>query len=297
MDIALTGATGALGGTVLRHLLAAGHAVRALVRSRAGRALATRQGLTWVTGALDDKRALDALVAGTDAIVHLAYCSTEETPPAGSSVAEHFVQSNVVGTLRLVERTPVTRQRQLVYASSLAVYGTDPQRLPGADRLPLDEDFPVWPRDFYGAHKAALEKIVVAASGDAGMNTSVFRLGCVLGDYPDRARDPLARTVDEARAEGVIRTRKGAWVITADDAAAILGSAVGDPHVAGRVFNTFDRWLDFAELAVPLGRNLGRGVAVACEPAPEPRPPLSRARLAERAPRFTTDVFLARLGR
>lgn len=301
LTIALTGATGALGAVVLDELLARGHRVNALVRPRAGRTLREKPGVTWVDGALDDPAALDVLVVGADAILHAAYCPPEEPPPAGRSAVEHFVQTNVAGTLRLVERTPATRGAQLVFVSSLAVHGTDAYSI-GAYRVgaarsePVGERDAVWPADFYGAHKAALEKLVIAAGSTWGVHTSAFRVGCVLGAYSSRARDPLAATVDEAKAGGAIRTRKGAWVIGARDTARILADALGDEGVRGGVFHTFDRWLDFGTLAEPLAEVLGRRIARACDAAPPPQPGLSRAALdAWRGPRageWTTDACI-----
>ena len=281
LTIALTGATGMLGRVLVEQILGAGHAVRALARSRTGRVLPQRAGLTWVDGSLDDSSSLDALVDGADCILHAAYCDMNESPPEGRTAAAHFVQTNIVGTLGLLERTPATSSGQLVFVSSLAVYGHDPHGAASTSELALDEDFPVWPEEFYGAHKAALEKMVIAASGDPAMNTSVFRLGCVLGDYEDPRRDPLGRILDEAFADGVIRTQKGAWVLTAKDASRILCHALGDGSVRGGIFNTFDRWMDFAEVAGPLGQILGRKIEVECERTPCPQPAIRRDRLQE----------------
>ncbi len=292
--VAMTGATGALGGVVRDDLLAHGHRVRALVRPRAGRALLRHEGLEWIDGALDDVASLDRLVEGTDAIVHLAYCPFDEAPPAGRSIAEHFVQTNVAGTIRLIERTPATRLSQLLFASSLAVFGDNPHLLLDARRVPLDEDFPVWPREFYGAHKAALEKLVIAAAGDANMNASCWRIGCVIGPYADRARDPLGKLADEIEAYGEIRSQKGSYVIAAADVATILRSALHDGSTRGRVIHVFDRWLDFATLAPLATSLLGRPVHAAAIPAPSPVHPLRRTRLLARFTDFTTDAAIER---
>ena len=294
--VAVTGATGMLGGAVVDELLARGHDVRALFRPRTGRHLPERDGVLWVPGALDDPASLDQLVRGADAICHLAFSPFEEPPP-GRSVAEHFVQTNVVGTLRLVERTPATTLGQLLFASTLAVFGENPHQLPGADRYPLDEDFPIWPQEFYGGHKAALEKLVLAAAGAPGMNASAWRIGCVLGDYPDRSRDPLAPIVDEARTHGEIRTRKGAYVVTARDVARCLADALGDGTTRGGIYHVFDRWLDFSTLAGTLTDLVGRPITAVAEPAPPPTPALSNARLLARGARLDTDAELPDLVR
>jgi len=70
--VALTGATGFIGAALLAQLTGSGWRVRALYRPRAGRTLASSPGVEWLPGALDDPGALDALVAGTDAVIHCA---------------------------------------------------------------------------------------------------------------------------------------------------------------------------------------------------------------------------------
>ncbi|HEX7823090.1 MAG TPA: NAD(P)H-binding protein [Sphingobium sp.] len=68
MIVALTGATGFLGGAVLERLIAQGHQIRALTR----RPQRERVGVTWIAGDLADEAALTSLVAGTDAVIHVA---------------------------------------------------------------------------------------------------------------------------------------------------------------------------------------------------------------------------------
>lgn len=287
MIVALTGGTGALGGAILDVALAAGHQVQALIRPVAGRTDPTREGVRWIHGELADSAALDQLVAGADTVVHSAFANTDDS--------DQFIEDNITSTLRLLTRTANTAGQQFVFISSLAVYGTDPSHLPGADQRPLDEDFPLWPSNFYAAHKLCLEKMIVAGSGDLGVNTSAFRIGCVLGPYPDPSRDYLARFVAEARDTGAIAQPFGAYVITAADAARVVVNALGDASVTGQVFNTFDRWLDFAELAEPLRALLGRPAPIACPTAPPPSPAIRTDRLLARAPVFDTDAQVAGL--
>jgi 2-alkyl-3-oxoalkanoate reductase len=70
--LALTGATGFIGMTLLSHLTAAGWRVRALYRPRKGRVPPNLPGVEWFAGNLEDDDALNALVAGTDAVIHCA---------------------------------------------------------------------------------------------------------------------------------------------------------------------------------------------------------------------------------
>lgn len=71
-ELALTGATGFIGATLLSHLTGAGWHVRALYRPRNGRVPPSLPGVQWLPGNLEDEDALGALVAGTDAVIHCA---------------------------------------------------------------------------------------------------------------------------------------------------------------------------------------------------------------------------------
>ena len=295
MKIALTGGTGLLGKHLLPALRSRGHTVRVLVRPRPGRTLEDEEGLRWIEGGLDEIESLDVLVRNADVILHAAFSRPEEPPPEGRSAAEHYGLTNIMGTMRLLERTAAVAEKQLIYVSSLAVYGADPNLDPRAERFVLDEDFPLWPRELYGALRAAVEKMVVAAAHAYGFNTSVFRLGHVLGAREDRARTSLAAVVDEAIEHGELRTRSGSYVITVEDCAEILAEAVGDARLRGEVYNTFDRWLDHADLAPILSALLGRPVTVACDPAPEPRSPIRGDRIRARYDRFRTDEGIREL--
>jgi acyl carrier protein len=110
--IALTGATGFVGAAVLRALLKEGRRVRAL--SRREGALAPHERLEIVLGDLSSDTALERLLAGTSAVVHVA--GLVKAPDRRS-----FEAVNVEGTRRLVEaaakQEPVPR---FIYLSSLA---------------------------------------------------------------------------------------------------------------------------------------------------------------------------------
>ncbi|MGK6325044.1 NAD-dependent epimerase/dehydratase family protein [Sphingomonas sp. DT-51] len=109
MILALTGATGFVGGALLEQALAAGHYVRALAR----RQQPERDGVTWVSGALDDAAALSALVSTADAVVHVA--GAVNAPDRAG-----FAAANVEGTRAVVEAAKVWGVARFVHVSSLA---------------------------------------------------------------------------------------------------------------------------------------------------------------------------------
>ena len=93
--VALTGATGFIGATVMRRLLQAGFAVRALYRP-AGRPQRRRQNaVVWVPGCLEDTDSLTRLLTGADAVVHCA-------GRVRGVNEQEFNLVNVAGLVRLV---------------------------------------------------------------------------------------------------------------------------------------------------------------------------------------------------
>jgi uncharacterized protein YbjT (DUF2867 family) len=132
MTTALTGATGFVGGHVLRHLIEVGHDVRALTR----RAQPPAAHVEWIAGDLADGFALDRLVSGCSAVIHVA--GVLNAPDRAG-----FETGNVAGTAATLKAATSAGVHRFVHVSSLAA------REP---KLSL-----------YGASKSRSEEIVAAS--------------------------------------------------------------------------------------------------------------------------------------
>jgi nucleoside-diphosphate-sugar epimerase len=111
LRIALTGATGFVGKTLVPKLLAAGHQVKALVRDPQRAKLPAA--ITVIQGDLQDKKALEILVADTDVVLHVA--------GAVSGIRlEDFVEANTKGTVNLHSAAMRASAKRFVFVSSLA---------------------------------------------------------------------------------------------------------------------------------------------------------------------------------
>ena len=133
MRLAVTGATGFVGGRLLSAARDAGHDLRALTR----RPMPPRDGVEWVAGSLEDSAALDRLCAGADAVIHVAGVINARDK-AG------FEAGNVAGTATMLAAAKSTGMLRFVHVSSLAA------REPSLSR--------------YGASKARAE-VLVKTSG------------------------------------------------------------------------------------------------------------------------------------
>lgn len=133
LKLAITGATGFVGGQLLDLALAGGHEVRALTR----RPQPDRNGVTWIDGALDRPDSLERLCLGADAVIHVAGVINARD-------AAGFEAGNVTGTAAMVAAAEKAGIERFVHVSSLAA------REP---KLSL-----------YGATKAGSEALVAASS-------------------------------------------------------------------------------------------------------------------------------------
>ena len=123
MTTLLTGASGFVGASVLRHLVDAGHDVRVLLRPQSDRRNLDGVACEVVTGDLADPASLDAAVAGCDAVFHVAadyrLWVTDPSP---------MYAANVEGTRNLLVAAANAGASRIVYTSSVATLGN----LPGA---------------------------------------------------------------------------------------------------------------------------------------------------------------------
>ena len=109
MRLAITGGTGFVGGHLLELAITAGHQVKALTR----KAQTERGGVEWVRGDLSDRQALEQLVDGADAVIHVAGVIS-------ASSASAFELGNVTGTLAMLAAATAGGIHRFVQVSSLA---------------------------------------------------------------------------------------------------------------------------------------------------------------------------------
>ncbi|WP_347304473.1 NAD-dependent epimerase/dehydratase family protein [Croceibacterium sp. TMG7-5b_MA50] len=107
--LALTGGTGFVGSSVIDLAVRQGMTVRALARA----AQPPRDGVTWIRGDLADNAALEELVAGAGAVLHVAGVVN---PPDAAG----FTAGNVSGTEAVLAAASGAGVRRFVFVSSLS---------------------------------------------------------------------------------------------------------------------------------------------------------------------------------
>ncbi|MGJ8523820.1 3 beta-hydroxysteroid dehydrogenase/Delta 5--_4-isomerase [Carnimonas sp. R-84981] len=111
--VALTGATGFIGSTLISRLSLEGYRVRALYRPRPGRQLPAGNHVEWIAGGIDSAASLDTLLDGASAVIHCAGAVR------GAS-REDFDAVNVAGMQAVAEACLRAGGLRLLSLSSLA---------------------------------------------------------------------------------------------------------------------------------------------------------------------------------
>jgi len=199
--LAITGATGFVGGALVERALSAGHSVRALTR----RSQRARDGVTWIEGALDRPDSLAALVEGADAVVHVA--GVVSTPTKAG-----FVAGNIDGTRAMIAAAQAAGVRRFVHVSSLSAPEPD--------------------LSIYGWSKAEAETLVEAS----GLDWSIVRPSGVYGPGDMEMRD-LFRA---ARMGLALLPPRGRVSLIAVDDLALLLLALATKTVAPAVYEVDD---------------------------------------------------------
>jgi dihydroflavonol-4-reductase len=132
MKTLVTGGTGFVGANVVRMLLQRGTEVRALVRPRSDTQNLDQLDVELVAGDLRDRGSLEAALEGCDTVYHVAamYALWAANP-------KEIYDSNVTGTVNLLEAAGQAGVEKIVYTSSVATIGLPKDGTPGTEEVPL----------------------------------------------------------------------------------------------------------------------------------------------------------------
>jgi nucleoside-diphosphate-sugar epimerase len=171
--ILVTGASGFIGGRLVRRLLKRGARVRILVRRPPQPDWMNNRNIEVVLGDLGDSEVVDRAVAGTKTVYHVGGAMK-------GGPLDHD-RGSVTGTRNVVESCRRHKVQKLVFVSSLSVIWTAAPRT----KDKIKEDWPLEPtpekRGVYSQAKREAEKIVVDAVKDGGLKAVILRPAKVIG--------------------------------------------------------------------------------------------------------------------
>jgi UDP-glucose 4-epimerase len=217
---------------------------------------------TDILGSIADRATVQRAIEGVDAVVHAA---TLHKPHVGSHQRQDFVDTNVTGTLNLLEEAVARGVGRFVFTSTTSTFGRALTPAPGAPAAWITEDVTPVPRNIYGATKTAAEDLCELVHRDHGLPCLILRTSRFFPEADDRdevraayedanlkVNELLYRRVDLADVVGAHRLALdrapeigfGRYIISAttpftrDDLADLRDDA---PAVVRRLFGDFER--------------------------------------------------------
>lgn len=249
--VLVTGATGAVGPTVVQHLHDQKLTVRVLVRN-ASRAALLPKDVEICVGDLTDPPSVRAAVQGVDGVVHLAaFLHISEPSPAQLQLYQDI---NVLGTQTLLDAAMHQAVKRFVYISTTSVYGGNrPEVLSESSTLQLDTP--------YALSKRQGEELVLSACETSGHPIGVvLRLASVYGTNLKGNYRRLVQALASGRFVPLGSSANCRTLVFDRDVAQAAFLALCTPDGAGTIYNVTDGQFHtlhdiIAAICVALGRS------------------------------------------
>jgi UDP-glucose 4-epimerase len=183
--ILVTGSAGHLGEALVRVLGEEGHEVRGVD--------VLESAFTSVAGSIVDRAVVRESVRGMDAVLHAA---TLHKPHVGSHGRADFVDTNITGTLNLLEEAVAAGVGRFVFTSTTSAFGRALTPPPGEPAAWITEAVAPLPRNIYGATKTAAEDLCELVHRDHGLPCLILRTSRFFPESDDR--DDVRAGYDDA---------------------------------------------------------------------------------------------------
>jgi len=173
--ILVTGSAGHLGEALVRVLSGQEHEVTGLD--------VLKSPTTTIVGSIADRTVVRQATAGVDAVVHAA---TLHKPHVGSHGRTEFVETNITGTLNLLEEAVAAGVSRFIFTSTTSTFGralTPDEHKPAAW---ITEDVVPVPRNIYGTTKTAAESLCELIARDHGLPILILRTSRFFPEPDDR---------------------------------------------------------------------------------------------------------------
>ena len=148
MKVLVTGSSGHLGDALVRTLQNTSHQVVGLDT--------VASPFTNTVGSITDRDQVRRCMRGVDAVLHTA---TLHKPHVATHTRQDFVDTNVTGTLNLLEEAAAAGVGAFVLTSTTSTFGRALTPPPGAPAAWITEDVRPVPRNIYGVTKTAAEDL------------------------------------------------------------------------------------------------------------------------------------------
>ena len=128
-------------------------------------------------GSISDRTFIQNLLQGSS-ITHIIHAATLHKPHVESHTKEQFTQTNITGTLILLEEATTqlgTQIESFLFISTTSTFGAALSPKPGSPAAWIDENVVPMPKNIYGVTKVAAEDMCFLVQKQTGMPVLVLR--------------------------------------------------------------------------------------------------------------------------
>jgi UDP-glucose 4-epimerase len=175
LRILVTGSAGHLGEALVRTLRERGHDVIGLDLRASD--------FTDEVGSVAERGVVARCMDGVEAVLHAAAL---HKPHVGTHARQQFVDTNITGTLNLLEEAAGAGVEAFVFTSSTSAFGRALTPGPEDPAAWITEEVASLPRNIYGVTKVAAEDLCELFAGDRGLPCVVLRTSRFFPEEDDR---------------------------------------------------------------------------------------------------------------
>jgi UDP-glucose 4-epimerase len=176
MSVLVTGSAGHLGEAIVRRLRAEGREVRGIDIKASP--------FTDHVGSIADEAFVRDALSGARAVIHSA---TLHKPHIATHSRREFVDTNVAGTVALLESAVAHGVKAFVFTSTTSAFGAALSPRPGEPATWIDEDVVPIPKNIYGATKIAAEGMCELVARKDSLAVIVLRTSRFFPEDDDNA--------------------------------------------------------------------------------------------------------------
>jgi nucleoside-diphosphate-sugar epimerase len=268
--VLVTGGAGYVGSALVPALLDVGYAVKVLDLYLYGDdvldAVKDNRRLEQIKGDMRDRKLLERIIPGCDAVIHLACISNDPSfeldPGLGKSI-------NYDAFIDLVKVSKASGVKRFIYASSSSVYGIKPEQN-------VTEDLPLEPLTDYSKYKAMCEEVLQKERAP-GFTVLTVRPSTVCGYSPRLRLDVVVNILTN----NAVNTRKikvfgGEQMrpnLHIDDMVRLYVEALGWPaeKIDGRIYNVGYHNFKVREIADMVRNVIGPDIEIITTPTDDNR--------------------------
>ena len=236
--ILVTGADGFIGSHLTEKLVRAGHEVRAFIYYNASNnwgwlencASDVKSNFEPVLGDVRDPVSIRSALKGCDLVIHLAALIGI---PYSYLAAPSYVDTNIMGTLNILEAMREFEVSQMIHTSTSEVYGS-------ARTVPINEDHPLSAQSPYAASKIGADQLALSYHRSFATPVTLIRPFNTYG--PRQSARAIIPTIISQALSGTETLKLGSLTPTRDfnfvsDVVAGFVAALDRPETFGEMIN------------------------------------------------------------